>query len=95
MNTHSTSTDVVRTENCLSTTLDGETVILHRDAEKYYGLNEVGTVVWESLQQPRTIDELCEEILAKYDVSYERCRDDIEEILVELNEKELVRFETA
>ncbi|GAB3673281.1 PqqD family protein [Halopiger thermotolerans] len=91
----SASTRVSRTENCLATTIDGETVILHRDAEKYYGLNEVGTVVWESLQRPRTIAELCDAVTATYDVSPDRCRTDIEDVLVEMNEQNLVRFETA
>lgn len=91
----SASTQVSRTENCLATTIDGETVILHRDAEKYYGLNEVGTVVWDSLQRPRTIEEICDEVTATYDVSDDRCRNDVEDILVEMNEKNLVRFETT
>lgn len=92
--TISESTVVVTTENCLSTTIDGETVILHRDKGKYYGLNDVGTFVWELVQQPHTVENICQEIIAEYDVEYERCRNDVEEVLLEMADKNLVRFET-
>jgi len=61
--TLTTATTAVAAENALSTTIDGETVILHRDVGKYYGLNEVGTFVWELLQEPRSIEELCQEVV--------------------------------
>ena len=86
------STTVVAVENALSTTIDGETVILHQDVGKYYGLNEVGTFIWDLLQEPRSIDELCQEVVIAYGVERERCQNDIEELLVDLAEKELVRL---
>jgi hypothetical protein len=91
--TLTTETTAVAAENALSTTIDGETVILHRDAGKYYGLNEVGTFIWELLQEPRSLDELCQEVITAYDVERQRCRNDIEELLVELAETDLVRLD--
>lgn len=89
------SSTVVSTERSLSTTIDGETVILHRDVGKYYGLNEVGTFVWELIQEPRSVDELCQEVTEEYDVEPERCRNDIKELLVDLAEKNLVQLTEA
>ncbi|ESP90006.1 hypothetical protein K933_00547 [Candidatus Halobonum tyrrellensis G22] len=77
-------------ENCLSTTIDGETVVLHTDAGKYYGFNEVGTFVWESLQEPHTVEEVYEAVTDEYDVGYDRCREDVDELLAELADKDLV-----
>ena len=91
--TLTTETTAVAAENALSTTIDGETVILHRDVGKYYGLNEVGTFIWELLQEPRSLDELCQEVITAYDVEQQRCRNDIEELLVELAETGLVRLD--
>lgn len=89
------STTVVAAENALSTTIDSETVILHRDVGKYYGLNEVGTFIWELLQEPRSVDDLCHEVVEAYGVERERCRNDIEELLVDLAEKDLIRLTDA
>ena len=86
-------TTAVAAENALSTTIDGETVILHRDIGKYYGLNEVGTFIWELLQEPQSVDEICQEVIAEYGVERQRCRSDIEDLLVELAETDLVRLD--
>ncbi|TKX47228.1 PqqD family protein [Halorubrum sp. SD690R] len=90
-----TETTVVAVDDALSTTIDGETVILHPDVGKYYGLNEVGTFVWELLQEPRSVDELCREVVDAYEVDRDRCRSDVEDLLVELVEKDLVRLTDA
>lgn len=94
-NTLSTSTTAVAAESALSTTIDGETVILHQDIGKYYGLNEVGTFVWELLDEPRSVEELCEAVTEDYDVEHGRCRSDVENLLVDLAEKDLVRLDTS
>lgn len=95
MSTLSDSTEVVATDSCLSTTVDGESVILHADAGKYYGFNEVGTYVWELLQEPHTVEGVVQSVHEAYDVEYERCREDVEDLLAELVEKDLVRVESA
>lgn len=93
MSTLTESTQIVAADGCLSTTIDGETVILHVDAGKYYGFNEVGTYVWDLLQRPRTVEEVCRAVVEEYDVTYDRVRDDVDEIVRELAEKDLVRFD--
>jgi hypothetical protein len=85
------STTIVANDECLSTVVDGESVILHMGNEKYYGFNEVGTHIWEFSQDPRTIDEICEHVLQSYDVDEERCVADVRELVTELIELDLVR----
>lgn len=87
------STEVVAAEDCLSTTLDGESVILHMDAGEYYGFNEVATFIWDRIQEPRTVGELCESVTDEYDVSIERSREDTEALLNDLDAKGLVEIE--
>jgi len=89
--TLSESTTVVANDDCLSTEIDGESVILHMEQGKYYGFNEVGTRVWELAQEPHSLEEICRTILEAYDVDEERCRADIRELITELIELDLVR----
>jgi phage protein U len=91
----SATTTVVATEDALSTTIDDETVILHESSGKYYGLNDVGTFVWDLLEEPRTVGATCEAVTAEYDVAYERCEADVTEMVAELAEKGLVRLEDS
>jgi hypothetical protein len=83
----------VVTESSLSTTIGDETVILHEPDGVYYGLNDVGSFVWNLLEDPHTIEAICEAVTAEYEVERERCRKDIEEMVSELAEKGLVRLE--
>lgn len=89
------STTVATTDDALSTTIDNETVILHASEGKYYGLNDVGTFIWELLEEPRTIDAICTAVTEEYDVESERCKEDINEMISELAAKGLVTLSEA
>jgi hypothetical protein len=85
------STTIVAAEDTLSTTLDGESVILHTESEQYFGFNEVGTDLWELVAEPRSIAELTEAIAADYDVTVSECRADIEAHVEAMLAEDLVR----
>ena len=91
MNAIADTTAVVASDECLSTTVVGEAVVLHAGRSEYYGFNEVGSLVWELLQEPRTAPELCREVREAYDVDGEQCRRDVDALLGELLEYGLVR----
>lgn len=86
----SMSTTIVASDDCLSTTTDGESVILHVERGEYYGFNEVGTEIWEFTQEPRTVDEICRMVRETYEVSEERCVEDVQAHVAELLEFGLV-----
>ncbi len=67
-----------------------EAVILHLDDGIYYGLNEVGARIWQLVQEPRTVSEIVDAIVAEYDVAPEQCRVDVRDLLGELLERKLV-----
>lgn len=82
--------EVVRVDETISSTLDGEEVILHAESEEYFGLNEVGTKTWESLEQQRTVDELVTIVSEEFDVSEEQSRRDVESFLDDLEAANLI-----
>lgn len=84
------SVAVRATEEALSTTIDDEMVILHTSKGKYYGLNSVGRFIWNLIQEPQALDEICAAVTAEYDVEYDRCEEDVSEMITELAEKGLV-----
>ncbi|THE65156.1 PqqD family protein [Salinadaptatus halalkaliphilus] len=86
----SASTTVVATDDQLSTTIDGEAVTLQVESGTYYGFNEVASRIWELLQEPRTVGEITETILAEYDVSPDQCRQDVESTVAEMATADLV-----
>ena len=81
---------VVATESQVSTALGAETVILHFDKGAYFGLNEVGTAIWGRLQQPQTVTQLCDAVLAEYEVEPEKCQNDVLNLLEKLHSEGLI-----
>lgn len=70
--------------------VQGETVILDLHGGQYYGLNEVGSMIWELLKKGETTDEILEALVERYDVSERRLRTDLREFLEELWAKGLL-----
>lgn len=75
---------VVAVDDCLETTIEGETILLHRGAGTYYGLRGTGTRVWELVQEPIEVAKIQETILNEYDVSREACERDVVTYLQDL-----------
>jgi hypothetical protein len=74
----------------LSQEVNGETVILDLDSENYFGLNEVGTRIWQLLGEGRNTADIEQMLAAEYDVDEKQLRQDIDELLQQLLEAGLV-----
>lgn len=78
------SSIVVAAKHHVSCDLAGEAVILGVKSGIYYGLNATGARIWGLVQAPTTVDEVCDTIVAEYNVEAERCKHDILALLEEL-----------
>ncbi|MCW8132902.1 MAG: PqqD family protein [Planctomycetota bacterium] len=75
-----------------SAVFDGEAVVLQLEQGMYFGLNEVGTFIWEAIQTRHySLKELCTEVARVYDVDPADCQDDVQAFVDTLLEKELIR----
>src|ERR1700758_5170480 len=86
---------VVAVKSQLSCQVDADTVVLHFDKGLYFGLNEMGTLIWNQIQQPRKVQEIRDAILREYEVSSEECERDLFSLLRELSDKGLVEVHDA
>lgn len=80
-------------EHVASRDLDGELVLLNYDSETYFGLDEVGTRIWEVLQAAATIEAGVAELLEEFDVTPEQLRGDVQRLLGELIDGGLVELQ--
>lgn len=71
-------------KNTISQEIDGETVLLDMDGENYFGLNTVGTRIWQLLPEPRSPEEIFSILILEYDVEEERLKADIAGIIEQL-----------
>jgi hypothetical protein len=74
----------------LAAPLAGGLVILQVEADRYYNLNELGTEVWQLIQQPVTVAEIVGRITATHDVDAARCEADIVALLQDMARARLI-----
>jgi len=70
--------------------VDDEVVMLDLDQGKYFGLDSVGSRIWELAEQPVSVGDLCTRLLEEFDVSAEQCLEDVLGFLEQMVEHELV-----
>jgi hypothetical protein len=54
-----------------------EGVMMSIEAGRYYGLNAVAARIWELLESPKTVAELCAQIAEEFDIAAEDCGADV------------------
>lgn len=76
--------------NTLFSEIDGEIVILSKKNSEYYGINKVGTHIWNLLASPLPFKSLITNLLEEYNVSEQTCIENTLLYLKTLNEKQLI-----
>eukprot|EP01036_Dinobryon_divergens_P012607 gene12607-16992_t len=66
-----------KTARQVSCRINDEVAILDLDRAIYFGLQGVGVHIWDALEQPRSVADLCSSVMAEFDVSEAVFRADI------------------
>lgn len=85
------SRKVVRMENMMSAPVDNEIVILNMPKNNYIGLDEIGLRIWNMLETPRCVSDLCSQLGKEFDAPPDHIEADVLSFLNELNEEGLIR----
>lgn len=80
------STDVLFRE------LGGEAVLLDLKSQRYFGLDEIGTRIWQLLEQHRRTDAVLRAMLEEYDVEAAQLREELEGFVRELADAGLIEL---
>ena len=70
--------------------VDGEMVLLDMESENYFGLDEVGTAIWQAMQEHGSLQEVFDDLLQQYDVEAEVLEHDLSDFVGKLIESGLV-----
>jgi len=80
----STTSIVVATKDQVSSDLAGETVVLSMESAMYYGLDHVGSRIWELVRDAIRVSDIRDAIIREYDVEPGRCEADVMAFLRQL-----------
>jgi hypothetical protein len=78
-----------RSERPLAAEVDSEVLLFDPEPGMYFATRGVGAVVWEALSEPRTLSELCEMVVERFEVERDVCEADLAVFIRELVEADL------
>jgi len=88
-----TETVISQIEEIVDSDIDGETVMMSIENGEYYGLDDIGSRIWELIEHPVKVSDLIDTLLERFDVDRETCEIDVLKFLNELNEDRILEVE--
>jgi hypothetical protein len=81
---------VVIANTAIATKISDEMVILDMQQGIYYSLNAVGARIWSLMEEPRSVQAICDALIAEYEVMPEQCEQEVVSLLQQLIASQLV-----
>jgi hypothetical protein len=70
--------------------LEDESVLLDLKSGSYFGLDAVGTRIWQLFGEHELLSQIAQTIVAEYDVAEDRCVADLLTLVADLKQRGLV-----
>ena len=83
---------IVRKRNVLSTAIADDLVILNEATESFIGLDTIGRRIWDLLETPVRVDDLCDRLANDYAGDRTSIDRDVRAFLVELKAEGLIEL---
>lgn len=87
-----TSTVFRKSARQVSCQIDDEVAILDTERSLYFGLQGAAVQIWDALDEPRSVAELCDRLVATFAVSRAECEADTIGLLASLQEQGLIEI---
>ncbi|KJR46647.1 hypothetical protein UF75_2941 [Desulfosporosinus sp. I2] len=83
---------VVQATDVVAADMDGETVMMRIKSGMYYGLDDVGSRIWELIATPRQISQVIDILMEEYDVERSKCQANTLELMNQLYDEGLIKI---
>lgn len=77
----------------ISQEVSGETVILDLNSENYFGLDEIGTRIWQLVEETGDLETIFQRMLEEYEVEEDQLEEDLEKLISEVEKIGLVSLQ--
>ena len=72
--------------------VDDEVVMMSMQQGEYYGLDSIGSRIWELFAKPNSVENIIETLMQEYDVDRKTCEKDVQEFIQKLVDKGLLKI---
>jgi hypothetical protein len=86
------ATLIHRTASVLTAEVDKQIVMMDVESGRYLGLDDIGSVIWQRLETPRTFGDLVDGLVADYDADRSVIADDVRKLLLDMATHDVVAF---
>jgi hypothetical protein len=69
---------------------ESEAVMLDIESGTYFGLRDVAKAIWDRLEQPVRVQDLCSQLTEEFEVDPTTCRREVDSFLADLHAKGLL-----
>lgn len=83
---------IARADGVVAAHIEGQLVALSPSLQ-YVALDSMGEVIWNTLDDVNTVEEIVSAITVRFDVDPDTCRADVEVFLAQLADQGLVRLD--
>ena len=77
-------------EKLLVSGLGEESVMMNIETGDYFGLNEVGSTIWNLIKEPIQVKVICEKLLEDFDIDEHTCKEKTIAYLEHLLEEDML-----
>lgn len=81
---------VIKRTDLAGSQIDNEMVFFNQNTGKYFATGPVGAEIWEYLTVPRSISQICDHLLAKFEVDRSTCETQVQKFVGDLIEGGIV-----
>ena len=86
-------TKICKSEELIEAPLDESIALMSIENGKYYGLENVAKDIWNSIESPKTINQIVENLLSKYEVDREVCEKETLLFLEKIGAKSMIKID--
>jgi hypothetical protein len=83
-------TIITKKEGFLSSEMDEGLAMMSIENSSYYGMDKIGRSIWETFDEPASIETICDKLCERFDVSAEACQKDVIDYMGKLQQAGLI-----
>lgn len=81
---------IKRITQILESEVDGDVIALDIEKGHCYGLNGTASHIWKLLEQERTLDAICADLVTRFDIERPQCQAEVAALIAQLEAEGLV-----
>lgn len=86
------SMHIQRNPEIVSSEIDDEVVMMSINEGKYYGVDAIGSRIWQLLETPLSVTDLFRQLQTMFDVTETQLESDVLEFLADLENQKLIEI---